>query len=104
MYELGLRNCEGQVTGCRFPAKGAVVSLEELDIPAVGGGGGSNHKVVHAREDNPSINNRIEWGDVDNEKQWGDGRALGGSDGNRGKGPGRALEEKVALSSREVAT
>ena len=42
--------------------------LEELDVPAVRGGGHSDHKVVHIGEDCPPMDNRVEWGDVNDEE------------------------------------
>ena len=74
--------------GGHHPTQGAVVCLEELDISAVRGGGHGDHKVVHVGENYPSMDDGVEWGDVDDREQPGDGAALGGPDGDWGEGFG----------------
>ena len=47
VQEVSFGNRRGEGFGCRDAAKGAVVTLKELDIPLVRGGPYCNHKVIN---------------------------------------------------------
>ena len=67
MDEFGLRDREGQVFRGRNAAKGAVVTLKELDVPPVGGRRNCDYKVVNVGEDQASGYGGMEGGHVDDE-------------------------------------
>ena len=79
------------------------MSLNKLDISPVGQGGHCDNKVIHIGEYCTLFYHRVEWREVDDKKQRGDGGALGGADGYWGEGPGRALEKEAALPVSEEA-
>ena len=55
--------------GSRDAAQGAVMTLEELDVPSVGGGCHCDHEVVNVGEYQSSGDGGVEGGDVDNKQE-----------------------------------
>ena len=74
------------------------MALKELNVPSVGGRCHCDHKVVNVGEDQPFGDGGVEGGDVDNEQEGRDRRALwrthrDGRENSRG-----ALKEKTTLA------
>ena len=67
MDELGLGDREGQAFRGRNAAKGAVVTLKELDVPPVGGRCNCDHEVINVGEDQASGYEGMEGGHVNDE-------------------------------------
>ena len=103
MNELGFGDRECEAAGRCPAAEGPVVSLEKLDIPAVGRGSHCDDKVVHIGEDCPFLYYWVEWGNVEDEQQWEDRGALGGADSHRSEDLRRALEQETTLPVGEEA-
>ena len=59
MNVFGLGDGEGEASGRRDPAKGAVVTLKEFNVASVGGGGDRNHEVVHVADYNTLRYHRV---------------------------------------------
>ena len=83
MDELGFGNRKGQPFGGRDAAKCVVVTLEELNVPSVGGGRHCDYKIVNVGEDQAFGDEGVEGGDVDYEQKGGDRGALWGTHSNR---------------------
>ena len=69
----------------------------------MGSGCYCNHEVINVGEDQSSGNGGVEGGDVDNEQEGGDGRALRGAHGNWREHLRRSLEEESTFSVGEEA-
>ena len=94
MYELSLGDGKGEAPGCRDTAERAVLALEELNVAPVGGGRDGDHEIVHVGDYNTLRYHWVQWRDMYNKEEGGDGGALGGAHGDRRKYSWRTLEEK----------
>ena len=79
MDDLCLWNRERQTFGGRNAAKGAVVTLEELDVPPMGGRCYCDNEVINVGEDQPLGDAGVVGGDVDNEQKGRDRGVLWGA-------------------------
>ena len=98
MDELGLVDREGQAFRGRNAAQGAVVTLEKLDVPPVGGRSNCDHKVIDVGENQASGYEGREGGHVNNEQERGDGGTLGCAYCDRGELLRGTLEQEPTLS------
>jgi len=70
--------------------------LEEINVSSAGGGGDSDGKVVHRRDDEGLGDVEVKGGQRYDEQEGRDGGALGRSNRDRGKGPGGPVEDETA--------
>ena len=80
------------------------MTLEELNVPPVGGGCYCDHQVINVGENQALRDEGVEGGDVDNEQDGGDRGTLWGTHSNRSELFQRSLEEEPTLSIGEEAT
>ena len=76
MEELSLGDLEGQAFRGRNPAQGAVVTLEELDVPPVRGSRKCDHEIINVGENQASGYAGMEGGHINDKQERGDGGAL----------------------------
>ena len=79
------------------------MTLEELDVPPVGGGRHCDHKVINVGENQASGDGGVEGGDVNNKQKGGDRGALRSTHGDGREHSWRTLEKEPALAVGEEA-
>ena len=79
------------------------MTLEELDVPSVGGGGHRDHEVVNVGENQALGDGGVEGGVVDDKQEGRDRRALRGAHGDWSELSRRALKEESTLTVGEEA-
>ena len=79
------------------------MTLEELDVPSVGGRRHCDHEVINVGENQTLRNGGVEGGDVDNKQEGGDGGALRCTHGDGRKYFRRTLKKEPTLAVGEEA-
>ena len=74
------------------------MTLEELDVPSVGGRCHCDHEVVNVGVDQSFRDGGVEGGDVDHEQEGRDRRVLGCTYGDRREHLWGALKEETTLA------
>jgi len=91
--ELSLGDGEGKAPGCHDTAERAVLALKELNVASVRGGRDSDHEIVNVGDYNALRYHRVQWRNLYNKEEGGDGGALGGTHSDRREYSWGTLEE-----------
>jgi len=96
MYQFGFPDRKGDAGAGRLSFKSTEEVLEPSDVATIGEGSYCEGEVVHIRDHQAPRDPEMQWGNVEMAEKWGDRRALGGSDVDRGWGSWCPLENQRA--------
>jgi len=94
VHELCLGDGEGETPGCRDTAERVVLPLKELYLASVGGGRVGDHEIIHVGDYNTLRYHRVQWRNIYNKEEGGNGEPLGGTHGDQRKYSWGTLEEQ----------